>query len=64
MKIGSVDFFYLSMPSRCRDQGGEKDDLFDALDLKKDSLRCSAPIESGSPQKPRIGAFSVADFRY
>ena len=37
--------------------------LTDATDLNE-LCAARAPLESGSPQKPGIGAFSVADFRY
>jgi hypothetical protein len=37
--------------------------LSDAIDLNGPRA-AQAPLESGSPQKPGIGAFSVADFRY
>ena len=37
--------------------------LSDAIDLNEFGA-AQAPLESGSPQNPGIGAFSVADFRY
>jgi hypothetical protein len=37
--------------------------LTDAIDLNEFGA-AQAPLESGSPQKPGIGAFSGADFRY
>ena len=37
--------------------------LSDAIDLNQFGA-AQAPLESGSPQKTGIGAFSVADLRY